>query len=68
MTVKELKMLFGKIESEMGNYEIWLSSDEEGNDYLPMYKDLGLSMAIDEDKKRIILFPSHYFPGIDDYF
>ena len=37
MNITELKKLVNKIGNEVSNdYEIWLSSDEEGNEFLPM--------------------------------
>jgi hypothetical protein len=55
---------FKKLLSEIGNkvdddYQVWLSSDEEGNEYLPMFENPELSLAIDKEAKRIIFFPSH---------
>jgi hypothetical protein len=41
------------------DFEIWLSSDEEGNQFLPMPADPELSMAIDGSRKRVVFFPSH---------
>jgi len=41
------------------DFEIWLSSDEEGNEFLPMPANPGLSLAIDVSNKRVVLFPSH---------
>jgi hypothetical protein len=41
------------------DFEIWLSSDEKGNEFLPMPANPKLSLAIDGDKKRVVLFPSH---------
>jgi len=41
------------------DFEIWLSSDEEGNEFLPMPANPELSMAIDENSKRVVFFPSH---------
>ncbi len=41
------------------DFEIWLSCDEEGNEFLPMLRDLQLSLNIDKTAKRIIFFPSH---------
>lgn len=60
MTVGLLKKLLNTIENKFGDgYKIWLSSDEEGNQYLPMLEDIELSIAVDRQAKRIILFPSH---------
>ena len=41
------------------DFEIWLSSDEEGNEFLPMRANPKLSLAIDADNKRVVFFPSH---------
>jgi len=41
------------------DFEIWLSSDEEGNEILPVLADPKCSLAIEEDGKKVILFPSH---------
>jgi hypothetical protein len=41
------------------DFEIWLSSDEEGNEFLPMPANPELSLAIDASNKRVVLFPSH---------
>ena len=37
MNIAELKKLLSEISNEIGDdYQIWLSSDEEGNEFLPM--------------------------------
>jgi len=60
MTVASLKKLLEKIGNEVdGNCQIWLSSDEEGNEYLPMFENPELCLAIDKEAKRIIFYPSH---------
>ena len=60
MNIAELKKLLSEIENEIGDdYQVWLSSDEEGNEYLPMFENPELCLAIDKDEKRIIFFPSH---------
>jgi hypothetical protein len=60
MTVADLKQLLAKLSKEVeDNFDIWLSSDEEGNDFLPMLKDTRLSLSIDKKARRIIFFPSH---------
>ena len=41
------------------DFEIWLSSDEEGNEFLPMLANPELSLGIDASRKRVVLFPSH---------
>ena len=61
MNITALKKLLSEIGNEVGDdYQIWLSSDEEGNEYLPMSKNIEMSLAIDQDAKRIILFPMHH--------
>ncbi len=60
MNIAELKKLLNEIGNEVSNdYEIWLSSDEEGNDFLPMSQNPELCLAIEPDTKRIIFFPLH---------
>ncbi|MBW8041943.1 MAG: hypothetical protein FVQ85_18350 [Planctomycetes bacterium] len=41
------------------DFEIWLSSDEEGNEFLPMPVNPELSLAINGSRKRVVFFPSH---------
>ena len=60
MTVASLKQLLVEYGNEItDDFQVWLSSDEEGNEFLPMYSNSELSLAIDPGHKRIILFPSH---------
>ncbi len=60
MTVTSLKKLLEKIRNELSDdYHVWLSSDEEGNEYLPMFENPELCLAIDKQAKRIIFYPSH---------
>ena len=60
MNVAALKRLLNDIGNEVGDdYQVWLSSDEEGNEFLPMFENPELCLAIDKEAKRIILFPSH---------
>jgi hypothetical protein len=60
MTVAGIKQLFKKFEKEFtDDFQIWLSSDEEGNEFLPMHIKPELCLAIDPEHKRIVLFPSH---------
>ena len=60
MTVASLKKLLDRIGNELSDdYQIWLSSDEEGNQFLPMFKEPELSLAIEKKEKCIVLFPSH---------
>jgi hypothetical protein len=60
MNIAEFKKVLSEIGNETGDdYEIWLSCDEEGNEFLPMFRSIERSMAVDKDAKRIIFFPSH---------
>lgn len=60
MTVASLKMLLDEFKSEIADdFQVWLSSDEEDNEFLPVFDNPRLSLAIEPQKKRIILFPSH---------
>jgi len=60
MTVASMKRLLSEFGNEItDDFQIWLSSDEEGNQFLPMYDNPRLCLAIEPDEKRIILFPSH---------
>ena len=60
MTVASLKKLLEQLANELSDdYQIWLSSDEEGNEYLPMFKNTQLCLGIDKEEKKIIFFPSH---------
>ena len=60
MTVALLKKLLDEFENEIADgFQVWLSSDEEGNEYLPMFEDPELCLALDKQAKRIIFFPSH---------
>ena len=60
MTVDALKKLLSEFSNEISDdFQVWLSSDEEGNQFLPMYDNPRLCLAIEPEEKRIILFPSH---------
>lgn len=60
MTVAGLKKLFKEFENEITeDFQVWLSSDEEGNEFYPMLRNPELCLAIDPEHKRIVLFPSH---------
>jgi len=60
MTVASLKKLLDEFKSKIADdFQVWLSSDEEGNEYLPMFENPELCLAIDKEAKRIILYPSH---------
>jgi len=55
-----VSLLDALAESEVqDDFEIWLSSDEEGNQFLPMPANRKLSLGIDASRKRVVLFPSH---------
>ncbi len=60
MRITDLICILDQLAQERkGYFEVWLSSDEEGNDFLPMHRKTGLCFGVDQDTKRIILFPSH---------
>ena len=60
MNVTELRNLLSELKNEIADdYQVWMSSDEEGNEFLPMSQNPELCLAIDKDAKRIILFPLH---------
>jgi len=60
MTVASLKKLLDEFGNEItDDFQVWLSSDEEGNEFLPMFENLELCLAIDKEAKRIIFYPSH---------
>lgn len=53
--------ILSEIANEIGDdFEVWLSCDEEGNEFLPMSAKEELSIGIDRDVMRIVLFPSHW--------
>jgi hypothetical protein len=59
MNIAKLKKLLNEIGNEISDdYQVWMSSDEEGNEFLPMLENTEC-LAIDKDEKRIIFFPSH---------
>ena len=60
MTVASLKKLLDEYGNEItDDFQVWLSSDEEGNEFLPMFENPQLCLAIDKEANRIIFFPSH---------
>ena len=60
MNITELRKLLSELKNEVADdYQVWMSSDEEGNEYLPMSQNPELCLAIDKETKRIILFPLH---------
>lgn len=64
MDTETLIAILREIYKNYGNYEVWLSKDDEGNEFLRMSKDASISLAIDSKQNRIILFPSWYFPNL----
>ncbi len=58
MTAGELRMLFAEFRVQ-DDWEIWISSDAEGNEILPMPAEPKWSLAIDAGEKKLTLFPSH---------
>lgn len=60
MTVAGLKSLLQELSNEIpDNFEIWLSSDEEGNEFLPMLRNHEFCLAVDSEHKRIVFYPAH---------
>ena len=61
MTVASLKKLLEQLENELSDdYHVWLSSDEEGNQYLPMYESTELCLEIDKEEKKIIFLAASW--------
>ena len=59
MTITSLKKLLDQLLKELPeDYQVWLSSDDEGNSYSPLLQSTEFSLYIDSEKKRIIFFPS----------
>ena len=60
MKLGNLRGILSEIANEIGDdFEVWLSCDEEGNEFLPMPANEELSIGIDRDIMRIVFFPSH---------
>lgn len=60
MKLGNLRRILSDLVKELGyDSEVWLSCDEEGNEILPMLANEELSIEVDKDTMRIILFPSH---------
>lgn len=59
LTVRELMRLFGDLCRQgtlRETFEVWLSSDEEGNSFSPLLDDSKISVGIEGAK--IIFYPS----------
>ena len=60
MTIVHLQQVLAVLAKEVGSdFEIWLSSDEEGNEILPMLENQQFSLGIDKEQKRVVFYPSH---------
>ena len=60
MTVVHLQQVLAILAREAGSdFEVWLSSDEEGNEFLPMLKKEQFSLGVDKEQKRVVFYPSH---------
>ncbi len=60
MKLGNLRRILSELVKELGyDSEVWLSCDEEGNEFLPMLANQELSIGIDRDTMRIVFFPSH---------
>ena len=60
MNLENLIKILKEITKEVGHdTEVWLSSDEEGNEFLPMSSKEEFSIGVDTNNKRVILFPIH---------
>ena len=60
MKITDLKSLLSNLEEGLdGSFEVWLSSDEEGNEILPMPQKPELSLSVEAEQNRVIFFPAH---------
>ena len=60
MTVIHLQQVLAVLAKEAGgDFEVWLSCDEEGNEFLPMLKNEQFSLGVDKEQKRVVFYPSH---------
>ena len=60
MTVVHLQQVLAVLTREAGSdFEVWLSCDEEGNEFLPMLKNQQFSLGVDKEQKRVVFYPSH---------
>jgi len=60
MTIVYLQQVLAVLAKEVGSdFEIWFSSDEEGNEILPMLENHQFSLGIDKEQKRVVFYPAH---------
>ncbi len=60
MTIVHLRQVLAVLAKEVGSdFEIWLSSDEEGNEILPMLENQQFSLGVDKEQKRVVFYPAH---------
>ncbi len=60
MKLGALRLLLSELIFEVGeDSEVWLSCDEEGNEFLPMSANPDCSVASDQSTKRVVFFPMH---------
>jgi hypothetical protein len=63
MTIDSMRHFLHDLGNELlDQYQVWLSCDEEGNAFLPLLENPELSVSLDLENKRIILYPSHCQP------
>ena len=52
MDIGKFRKLLSELSNEIGDdYQVWLSSDEEGNEFLPMSEMTEFCLAIDKEAK-----------------
>jgi len=60
MKLGQLRQILSELSNEIDdNTEIWISCDEEGNEFLPMPANPDLSIGVDKNPVRIVFFPCH---------
>jgi len=60
MKLGALRLELSELASEIGeDSEVWLSCDEEGNEFLPMSANPNLSVSFDDSANIVVLFPMH---------
>ena len=63
MAIAALQKLLNHLEQKYsGDYQIWLWSDEEGNQILPMLAAPKLIVGSDKEEKRIVFYPTEQLP------